>query len=232
MEKFALLETILYDPEEGYYLLDGHLKRLTKATEEFKEFPKPDISSIIQQLEINKPNAPQRVRLLYDVEGKLKIEFTPLLSINSISTLNQIQTHPQNEENILKVKLDTQPTETKTKFVSHKTTHRTIYNEARERVHAGTDIFDVILWNKDHQVTETSISNIAIGTMTLHGTIQWKTPSLECGLLPGVFRQQLLDHGQLIECKITTDDLIMAQENDDLIICFNSVRKIYKVRLI
>ncbi|KAI9303689.1 aminotransferase [Cunninghamella echinulata] len=219
MESFSLLETILYDPTEGFYLLEGHLKRLTKATEEFKSFPKPNIETITQQLNANLSDTPQRVRLLYNSEGKIKIEYTPLLTINSIDTLDQV-THDM--QPILKVALDTQPTDTKTKFVLHKTTHRSIYNDARERVHAGANnnndsIFDVILWNKNHQVTETSISNIAIGTMTHDGTFEWKTPSLDCGLLPGVFRQHLLNKGQLIESKITTDDLIKSQETGDLI---------------
>ncbi|CAO3599822.1 unnamed protein product [Absidia cylindrospora] len=219
----------------GFYLLDLHLARLTRSAKDF-DYPEPNGAHIKDQLMTQVPleNA-QRVRLLYNIHGNTTIEYTTLAieSINSINTLNDQTTLKLNTQPPLKIVLDTQSTLTADQpTIQHKTTHRQVYTAARERTHAGTsDAFDVVLWNTHHQITETSIANIAIGKRTQQGNYIWKTPSLDCGLLPGVFRQHLLDQGKMVESKITTDDLIKAQQNGDTIICFNSVRKIYKVYL-
>jgi branched-subunit amino acid aminotransferase/4-amino-4-deoxychorismate lyase len=83
----------------------------------------------------------------------------------------------------LKIVLDTQSTITTNQpTIQHKTTHRQVYTSARERTRVGTDdIFDVVLWNTNNQITETSIANIAIGEKTPQGNYIWKTPSLDCG---------------------------------------------------
>ena len=63
----------------------------------------------------------------------------------------------------------------------------------------------MILWNPDHQVTETTIANIVaeIGGRKL-------TPPVECGLLPGTFRSQLLDDRVIEEAVITIDQIRKA----------------------
>jgi para-aminobenzoate synthetase/4-amino-4-deoxychorismate lyase len=54
------------------------------------------------------------------------------------------------------------------------------------------------------------------------------TPPLECGLLPGVFREELLERGEIRERVVTADQLKMAEE----IHLINSVRRWRLVRLI
>lgn len=130
--------------------------------------------------------------------------------------------------------LDLQPLACSTTdpFLRNKTTRRDVYNEARQRVGGGTEKgpFDVILWNKDRQVTESSIANIAIQSLGENGQPVWRTPSVECGmwsyhvtneiddwshpigLLPGVFREALLASGELFEDVITVDELVQAQK--------------------
>lgn len=101
-------------------------------------------------------------------------------------------------------------------FVTHKTTRRDMYNLSRERTncdwHAtAQQPFDVVLWNKNNEITETSITNIAI-RFSIDGKFVWKTPKIECGALPGVFRSFLLQKGEMIEDVITVQDLIQANE--------------------
>lgn len=75
--------------------------------------------------------------------------------------------------------------------------------------------FDVVLWNQNKQITETSITNIAIRFNTNDNQHAWKTPPVKCGLLPGVFRSYLLANQQennLIEDNITIEDLKKAQK--------------------
>lgn len=89
------------------------------------------------------------------------------------------------QEPTLKVVLDSQPLACSTTdpFLRNKTTQRDAYNEARQRAGCGTEKgpFDVILWNKDRQVTESSIANIAIQSLGENGQHVWRTPSVECG---------------------------------------------------
>ena len=110
------------------------------------------------------------------------------------------------------VALDAQPTESHSPYVLNKTTQRDLYNAARDRLncdfHAGEkgreeNTFDVLLFNQNGEITETSIANVAIEKEP--GV--WITPRVECGLLPGVFRRHLLESGQVQEGIIHVDDL-------------------------
>lgn len=102
----------------------------------------------------------------------------------------------------------------------HKTTRRDVYDLSRKRTkcdwHATIDEpFDVIMWNQNRQISETSITNIAIRFNINDNQHVWKTPPVECGLLPGVFRSYLLEHQQennLVEEIITIEDLKQAQK--------------------
>ncbi|KAG2225256.1 hypothetical protein INT45_001480 [Circinella minor] len=238
-ETFALLETILYEPFKGFYLLDQHIHRLLKAaidfhtndTSQFKIIPSFDqIKNFVEEKVPQDTNTFKRVRLLYnDSNEGLKVEYTDLGSdYKSNETLTEALL---SKETLLTVILDTEaiPCSVTDPFILHKTTQRQIYNDARKRTQCGEKTFDVILWNKHHQITESSIANIAIQT----DKGKWITPSLQCGLLPGVFRDKLLSSDEnIIEGVITMDDLINAQKNGDPIVCFNSVRKIYRVQLL
>ncbi|KAI7905510.1 aminotransferase [Cokeromyces recurvatus] len=224
---FSLLETILFNPNEGFYLLDKHFDRLFNAIQDFKKlntllFPKELTKAYIYKLLVNQVannDDYQRVRLLVNaIDSKVKIESIqlaiPRFSYCSLEEASQ-------SEPCFNVVLDTQPSKTikMSPFILHKTTQRDMYDLARERTgcdyHATEDKpFDVILWNEHQEITETSIANIAIRFMTTKDTdhpFVWKTPKIECGLLPGVFRSFLLDHEEkLIEDVITIDELIQA----------------------
>lgn len=65
-----------------------------------------------------------------------------------------------------------------------------------------SQVFDVVLFNEDGQITEGTRGNIA---MQLDG--QWVTPPLQCGLLPGVGRALALSQGRLVEKVVLIDDL-------------------------
>jgi para-aminobenzoate synthetase/4-amino-4-deoxychorismate lyase len=79
-----------------------------------------------------------------------------------------------------KIVLAKHPMRTDTPFVYHKTTRREMYESALED--AG-DADDVLLWNDDGYITETSIANVIV---SIDG--QRYTPPVECGLLAGTYR--------------------------------------------
>lgn len=129
------------------------------------------------------------------------------------------------------VYLDTIATPSQSLFIRNKTTNREVYDEARKRL--GTLAFsstfvDVLLFNERGQITETSISNIAIERKDG----KWYTPAFECGLLPGIMRRSLLDDGKIVQRVITVDDLREAISQHRRIKCFNAVRREYDVRII
>ncbi|KAF9165269.1 hypothetical protein DFQ26_000372 [Actinomortierella ambigua] len=130
--------------------------------------------------------------------------------------------------------LDSVPTPRENIFLHHKTTQRAVYDEARERAKlppVGTPSadpstpMDVLLFNEDNEITETTIANIAIEIE--EGL--WITPPLSSGLLAGTMRRKLLAEGKLKEQVISVDDLRKAVHNQQRIKCFNSVRKEYPV---
>ena len=72
-------------------------------------------------------------------------------------------------------------------FLYHKTTNRKVY-EAAKAACPGYD--DVLLFNEQDEVTESTIANVAV---EIAGKLY--TPPLTCGLLPGTLRADLLYQG-------------------------------------
>jgi para-aminobenzoate synthetase/4-amino-4-deoxychorismate lyase len=64
---------------------------------------------------------------------------------------------------------------------------------------------DVLLYNPAGELTETTVANLAL---QLDG--RWVTPPIECGLLPGTYRAELLHQGRLVEQRVTVADLKRA----------------------
>ena len=87
-------------------------------------------------------------------------------------------------------------------FLYHKTTQRTVYERARA---SRPDAEAVILWNTFGEVTEGADFNVVVEIDGIK-----VTPPIECGLLPGTFRAQLLDDGEIVERRITVDQLRAA----------------------
>ncbi|KAI8647883.1 aminotransferase [Parasitella parasitica] len=207
----------------GFYLLEQHLRRLQNAIEDFQKLDSTlfqknlSTQAIIDHLNSNVPKngAYQRVRLLVDTDSNITVEHTQLPTpVSSYESLEEAAASTTN----VSIVLDTKPFDLATNdpFVVHKTTRRDMYNLSRERTHCdwhapAHEPFDVVLWNKEGNVTETSITNIAV-RFVVDGRYIWKTPKIECGVLPGVFRSFLLQNEELIEDVITIQELIEAQE--------------------
>ena len=87
-------------------------------------------------------------------------------------------------------------------FLFHKTARRTTYERARA---SRPDAEAVILWNTLGEVTEGTDFNLVV---EIDGARV--TPPLDCGVLPGTLRAQLLDDGEISERRITVDELRVA----------------------
>ena len=102
----------------------------------------------------------------------------------------------------------------------HKTTNRKVYEAARAAC-PGFD--DVLLFNEQGEVTESTIANVAVD---IAGKLC--TPPVTCGLLPGTLRAHLLQRGELIERRITVAELLQSPR----VFLLNSVRGMYPVGVV
>ena len=195
---FQLLETMKADAE-GIYLQALHLDRMARSAEQLGfEFDRDVVMAELARV-IARPDVQTsavRLRLLLDRAGNIEVQVLPLP-----------ETRPP-----VHLKLAAEPVSSSNLFLFHKTTHRTVYEDARTGVE---DCDDVILFNERGELTETTISNLFL---EIDGRLV--TPHLDAGLLPGTFRQHLLDTGQATEAVLTLPDLQRA----DVIMTGNSVR--------
>ena len=195
--EFELLESLLWTPSDGYFLLEHHLRRLADSAAYFRFAL--DLAGLREKLaayESSLPPEQQKVRLLLGREGEVLLQASGIGSQGSVRL--GLATRPVNSGNI---------------FLFHKTTQRDIYESLR----AGRpDCEEVLLWNEHGQITEGTTANVVakIGGEMI-------TPPVECGLLGGTFRRHLLDRGIVREEIITREDLREAQA----VYLVNSVRK-------
>lgn len=196
--EFELLESLVWDDRHGYYLLDEHLHRLQDSGRYFGF--ELSISAIKSRLEYqqSKLKGPrQKIRLCVGRNGGATIESAPANSMLG-----------------WRVSISCLPINTHTPFVYHKTTNRAVYAEVLSTKSDCDD--DLIFWNHEGFITETSIANVVIDD----GGGRLITPPVSCGLLAGVQREHLLKQGIIYEGMIAIDDL----KNAKSVYLINSVR--------
>ncbi|MBK8961865.1 MAG: aminodeoxychorismate synthase component I [Candidatus Competibacter sp.] len=196
---FQLLETLLWEPETGYFLRAAHLARLADSAVYFDvPLDRAAIEARLTALAVNL-NEASKIRLLVNLDGAFTVETMPLAATGS----------PQPQ----RVALAATPVDSSAIWLYHKTTRREVYDAARA---ARPDCADVILWNERGELTEACMANVVLD---LAGC--WCTPPITSGLLAGTFRGWLLAAGQIQERVLTRADLRAARR----IVLINSVRK-------
>jgi para-aminobenzoate synthetase/4-amino-4-deoxychorismate lyase len=189
VQSFDLIESILWTPDGGYTLLDRHLARVSDSAEYFV-IP-IDLAALKNQLAIAASELPltaHKVRVNVTQSGETSIAATPLSEIPLPPTM--------------RVTLAAQPVDTANIFLYHKATRREAYQAARSS-RPGFD--DVLLWNERGEITESTIANVVV---ELNGHCY--TPPIECGLLGGTLRADLIERGLICERVITKDELLSA----------------------
>ncbi len=197
---FALLESLLWTPREGYFLLSRHLERLAASAGYF-DYP-ADPSAWRAELETlvgGLPAVPHKVRLLLSSGGRVSLEAKPFSG--------------PGEKTPIPLRLAPEPVSSQDPFLCHKTTHREAYHRASG---GASPAEEVLLWNERGELTEAVNANLVF----LRGG-RLVTPPLSCGLLPGTFRRHLLEKGALKEEVVTVADLPSCER----IFLINSVRR-------
>ncbi|RPI91752.1 MAG: aminodeoxychorismate synthase component I [Chloroflexi bacterium] len=202
---FSLLETMLWTPQEGFFLHEKHLARMRDSANYFDiPIAKEKLEEYLEQIS-SSFHMPQRVRVLLDQDGNLASESQPF--------------EAEANSEMLRVSLAKQPVDSNDVFLFHKTTRRAVYESAREGLE---DFDDVLLYNESRELTEFTIGNLVV---ELDG--QLLTPPIACGALPGTFRAYLTESGQVVERTIHIDDL----KNCTNVFRVNSIRKWQEVTL-
>lgn len=201
---FKLIETLLHTPEDGLFLLDGHLGRLAKSAAYFN-------------FRLDERKAREALETAASVSsGSLKIRL--LLSSNGVIEISSAPLGPPPQTKPL-VRLHPVPVDSGDVFLRHKTTNRGRYDEALAQC-AADGLYDFIFMNENGELTEGAWNNILIEK---DGVLY--TPPEECGLLPGVYRQLLLNEKKAALKILKTEDLSTA---DKIFFC-NSVRRMVEV---
>jgi para-aminobenzoate synthetase / 4-amino-4-deoxychorismate lyase len=204
--EFQIVETLLFEEETGYFLLDRHLERLRRSAAYFAFTFRPAlVREALARRAVPLAGA-HRVRLLLSRRGTFSITTEPLVP--------EIDGHPS-PATFAEGRVDSRDP-----FLYHKTTNRARY---REELARHPNCTDVIFVNERDEVTEGAVSNIVA---KIDGMLI--TPPLSCGLVPGVLRAELLERGEIVERVITAAEVKSAGE----VWLINSVRKWRRALLI
>ena len=208
---FQLIETMRWQADDGYYLLEQHLARLAASAQHFG-IP-CDIAGVrkaLKALSSEFTDATVRVRLLLDEDGAI--------------TLTHLPTTLPGAGTVLTYVFSDQPIDSHDRHRYHKTTNRELLDAEYAHLTQATGCNEVLFLNENGEVTEGSRSNIFV---ELGGHLV--TPPVSCGLLDGTLRRALLDapDSEIEERVLKPRDLDSARR----IFLGNSVTGLVEARL-
>ncbi len=211
-KEFKLIETFLWQKEAGYFLLDLHLSRLRDSADYFLfSFPTEKIESVLRQEENNFTKEKMRLRLLLAKDGSVEV-----------CSFVLPDSHVVDNSSREKIGLSSSLVDRDNPFFYHKTTNRYLFNVKRKLADE-LGLAEIIFMNHQSELTEGTISSLFL---EMSGRLY--TPPLSSGLLPGVYRQMMLDSHKVKEKKLYAEDLYRA----DRIFIANSVRGMREVELV
>jgi len=210
---FRLLETLRWDKSHGYIMLDEHLHRIISSAEyfNFKLDPLKIRNRLIAEAG-NFSTDHQRVRLLVSHNGRMAIEHQELPGPGHYTAPS---TAPE-----ITGSVDSHRITTYSPFLYHKTSRRNVYNQARKRF---PQVDEVLLVNSHGELMEFTAGNLVVKNGN-----NWLTPEIQSGLLPGVFRDRLIENERIRPARLTLSDISPSSE----IYFINSVRGWRRVRLL
>jgi para-aminobenzoate synthetase/4-amino-4-deoxychorismate lyase len=184
---FRLLETMRLEAG-AYARLERHVRRVLSSARYF-DFPAAEdrLLDALREHARAHPAGARRARLLLSSDGAPHVESEPL---------DEWPAEP------VSVALARGPVSRGDRFLYHKTTRREVYDARRaER----PDVFDVLLWNEEGEVTEFTLGNVVV---ELEGKLY--TPPVASGLLAGTMRAELIESGEVGERVVTVAELARA----------------------
>jgi branched-subunit amino acid aminotransferase/4-amino-4-deoxychorismate lyase len=185
-DDFGLIETLLWTREGGFVLRAGHQARLKASAQALGfAFSQGAFDQALAQASAGVTQARLRVRLALRRDGALEIATAPY--------------QPEPAEKIWRVAIAKQRFDSRNPLLRHKTTRREIYESALAQAQ---DADEVVFLNERDEICEGARTNVFVER---DGALL--TPPLSCGLLPGVFRADLLRQGKAREKILKRDEL-------------------------
>jgi len=188
---FELIETLRWEPGEGFVRLDRHLARLYASVQALGFSADPEaIGEALRECQGER--VPLRVRLTLAEDGKVSGTTAPFepLPADAIWTLRIATTRLDADDPLIR----------------HKTTRRAVYEAARSEF-SREEADEVILLNRRGEVCEGTITNVFIDI----GEPVLVTPAQGSGLLPGVLRGEMIEQAKARETVLTEADLQTAK---------------------
>ena len=196
-----LIETMMFDPEQGIVLLERHLARMTASAAALGiAFDRHHTRNELQAATF-RLRAAARVRLLLGAGGAVAVEVSP---------------PPPRLSEPVAAALVPLPVATSDWRLRHKSGDRRFYDTAR----AAAGCEEVVFVRPDGLLTEGSFTSLFIER---DGRLL--TPPLPRGLLPGVLRAELIEQGRASE-----QDLVVADLREGFLLG-NALRGLFRARL-
>jgi para-aminobenzoate synthetase/4-amino-4-deoxychorismate lyase len=226
--EFELIETMLWHPESGYWLLDLHLERLAESAGYF--FYPYELGKIMAELHElaegfkKKSLKNRRIRLTLSRTGEIEITHSELPDNFVAVTDPEVAMESENFSDLPEVVFSDKNSDSNLPHLFHKTTLRELYDDERNRAVA-KGYYEVLFINEKGEVTEGSYTNIF-----LQKNGKLLTPPVLNGLLPGVLRNYLLQkYPEFVEEASFTREEI---EQAEAVYVGNSVRGLVRVKII
>lgn len=205
-KSFELIETLLYDGSSGYWLLDGHLRRLAASAQYFGyAYDAVKAQAALDAVVAGRSGERLRVRLLLAEDGTL--------------TVTAAEQPAQPPGSVMRYVISETRLDSTNAFLFHKTTRREVYDREWQHYAETLKADEVLYLNERGELAEGSRTNVFVerGGKLL-------TPPLVSGLLPGVLRNMMIESGKAEEAVLTLADLASAEA----VYVGNSVRGLVK----
>ncbi len=191
---FHLIETLRWSPGEGFFLFRRHLSRLVRSARYFgfvcdQRLVRDRLVAAVAQAE-----GPLRVRLTLDARGDAQVTISPFAL------------HEPGA--VWRFAISDRQTDSSQAIYHHKTSSREIYDGEWQRLRDALGTDEVVFLNERGDITEGSRSTIFV-----ERDGRWLTPPLECGVLDGCLRRELIEAANPVveERILTIDDLSSGQ---------------------
>lgn len=193
VRRFELIETMLYDGDKCFWLLDYHLKRLETSAAYFGFTCDLDaVRAALARAVADHSGERLRVRLLLDEDGRISVTAAPQ--------------PPQTAGAVMRYVVSDTRLSSSDLFLYHKTTRRYLYDSEWEHFSKSLGADEVIYLNERGELAEGSRTTIFV---LRDGKLL--TPPSAAGLLPGTLRQSLIDEGRAVEAILRLPDLAGAE---------------------
>lgn len=200
-DEFHIFETMKWVPgseneQAGFPLGHAHFRRMQASARSLGvPFRPKDLHLALENAVYNKI-VPQRVRVAIYESSRIDVIVSDFMATpaDTIWRLQVADTRLSRDDSWLR----------------HKTSNRALYDSDRATFCTGGQAVcdELIYLNQDDQVCEGSITSIFVGDVDA----VLRTPALDCGLLPGVLRGQMLMDGRAVEAELTLDALRAAPQ--------------------